>query len=1168
MKSPSRISDVFVVLLLFCGSLRAQTQVDFQQSTAAIDSLVDAGDYDKGRSELYTLIGALHNTSLEREDSVQVYFVSKLAFMNFRLHAMDSAVAQGKREVALRSKMHGPGDMQTLASRHNLGVYFLSMGLADSAKRVLLKTIQLHNEHYTNASQVLLVTLDDLAYAYGDLNLPDSAVYFYKQLLDNFNTPESKTSFYLHVIDNYSALLISNGRFEEAASFYPELLKYKEGSEDYLSFLRDYYNVFVNAKDYAQALGASESILDFCKGDADQCHSGDISVRTFQLNSARLNMLLARYNEAYPLYQRVLAESDGDRYEHIVVLLESAEAAGRLNRKGDQLKQLSDALELHRSYGLTDSSTFSSTVFQLGSLYTGMGKFDMAETIFEQYIQDLQKDDNADPVELARAYQSLGNQRFLLQNYRDADRYFNMARALLDQNRKGGAKRGREYASVLNSLGALNEALANHEQAEKYYREAFAIVSGREEQADALKSALATNLANLLMKIRPGDPAIDSLLDQALALQESLTGRQHPAFANLLGNRAMHRQKQGSVKEAESDYVEALDILGRTVGKDHPDYLNHATNLAMLYEESGRYDAAVQYLLDVRTRYEQNYSYETPGFLRVINNLAKVYTELKKYDEAEVLLLNLADKQVEEIEQSFTYLSESEKQKFVEEKRKFLDNFKRYVISRISEDPASVSDAVLTKWYNLELATKGILLNSTRRVRDQIFASGDQELVNLFSRWTLIRKEIATLRSLKSSWVEQNEGLLDSLTTQIDVVEKELSRKSATFASSFQYAASTFDDVRNSLQPGEAAIEIVKTELDSGSVYSALLVMNKLDAPQIVFLGDGEALEKKGFLFYRNSIKFKLDDVASFGLFWSRIHSVLRENGITRVYYAPDGVYHSVSLATLYDPQAKDYLVDEYEIVQLTSTRELVQAAGKNPTRLQDLSFLLVGRPRYNLDETSLPPTDDSRQLIDIRNLGDLPGTEEEVSTIGKIFDQNGIRHEILLHENATEEKVKQALDFQVVHIATHGFFLDQTGKQGGLDPMLYSGLLLAGVSNNHTGEDSGADGILTAYEIMNLDYSGLRIVVLSACETGLGEVAAGEGIYGLQRAFLAAGANVIVMSLWKVEDEATKELMIELYKGLLKTGNIREAFNDARKRIRRKFKDPVSWGGFVMVGI
>ena len=188
------------------------------------------------------------------------------------------------------------------------------------------------------------------------------------------------------------------------------------------------------------------------------------------------------------------------------------------------------------------------------------------------------------------------------------------------------------------------------------------------------------------------------------------------------------------------------------------------------------------------------------------------------------------------------------------------------------------------------------------------------------------------------------------------------------------------------------------------------------------------------------------------------------------------------------------------------------------------------------------------------------------------------------LQAEATEGAIKKIQNPQILHIATHGFFLEDIDENGGdvngmqakiakENPLLRSGLMLAGsaaIARDSMVDNTTEDGILTAYEAANLNLAKTDLVVLSACETGLGEVYTGQGVYGLQRAFMVAGAKSVIMSLWQVDDFATQELMSNFYREWLKdpsSENRQKAFHTAQLKLKEKFPNPYYWGAFVMVG-
>jgi CHAT domain-containing protein len=211
-----------------------------------------------------------------------------------------------------------------------------------------------------------------------------------------------------------------------------------------------------------------------------------------------------------------------------------------------------------------------------------------------------------------------------------------------------------------------------------------------------------------------------------------------------------------------------------------------------------------------------------------------------------------------------------------------------------------------------------------------------------------------------------------------------------------------------------------------------------------------------------------------------------------------------------------------------------------------------------------------------------LPGTEKEISQLQFMLKQKGWATKEYVEKTATEERIKELNSPKVFHVATHGFYKpamqttgdnDLEGNEAKLtqNPLMRTGLLLTGAGDLLGKTDFNyniENGILTAYEAMNLNLDKTDLVVLSACETGLGQLEAGEGVYGLQRAFLVAGAKVLIMSMFKVDDDATQKLMLKFYQKWLNTGNVRQSFMDAKKELRVEYPEPIYWGAFIMIGL
>jgi CHAT domain-containing protein len=333
-------------------------------------------------------------------------------------------------------------------------------------------------------------------------------------------------------------------------------------------------------------------------------------------------------------------------------------------------------------------------------------------------------------------------------------------------------------------------------------------------------------------------------------------------------------------------------------------------------------------------------------------------------------------------------------------------------------------------------------------------------------------------------------------------------------------------------------------------------------------------------------------------MFWKPLEKSLA--GSQRIYLSPDGIWNEISLGII--PTPRGLLVERYDLRIVSSTRDLL----RKPTRQKSNYAVLVGDPAFTITDAeeraaairtqkTVEPTKllvasvgDGMRSRDSRgqHLSSLPGTRLELRRVGSILKRNHWRVEVYTGQNARVETVKRVEGPRVLHLATHGFFLldQERHKRGFLDdiatgseePMLRSGLYFAGANRSQSRKSVAPDlndGILTAYEASELNLEGTELVVLSACETGLGEFKNGEGVLGLRRAFQEAGAESVLMSQWSVPDRETQELMEFFYKhwlsGQEKPVALRLAQIELRKTVKARYgqDQPFYWGGFVLVG-
>jgi CHAT domain-containing protein len=551
-----------------------------------------------------------------------------------------------------------------------------------------------------------------------------------------------------------------------------------------------------------------------------------------------------------------------------------------------------------------------------------------------------------------------------------------------------------------------------------------------------------------------------------------------------------------------------------------------------------------------------------PYFVQSQEDLAILHWKKNAWDKALPLYQEVMNKSIDFVNQYFPPMSEAEKTKYWDVLSPRFQRFYNFAIEASADNPAVIGDL-----YDYQIATKALLLSSTNKVKQAIFSSKNQALIKDYVAWLDQKETLARLYAYSKEELKIQEVNLDSMERAANTMERKLSSQSAAFSAGYSTQKIDYKQIQKLLNDTEAVVEIIHVRkfdqiLTKESKYAALILTKGSDMPKLVLMENGEQLDTRYSKFYRNAIQQRIEDEYSYDQYWATIEPALAGKKV--IYISPDGTYNQLNLNTLKKPGA-DYVINRYDLVIIGNSKDMIALKAKKAKVLKKNATLL-GFPDYGPGDIVV-----------------LPGTKIELDGVSKVLKASGYQVKQFMQKTATETNLKSIKGPTLMHIATHGYFLkdvENTGSAFGIslenandNPLLRSGLMLAGAGTTASGKrmpnlESNDNGILTAYEAMNLNLEGTDLIILSACETGLGDIKAGEGVYGLQRAFLVAGADALIMSLWKVDDAATQQLMQSFYSNWIKLGNKQKAFKQAQLQLMAKYKEPYYWGAFVMMGM
>ncbi|MDH5365610.1 MAG: CHAT domain-containing protein [Cyclobacteriaceae bacterium] len=1063
---------------------------------------------------------------------------------------------------------------------NNRAVNLQELGKAQEAE-LLLSSI---GKGELNQSGQDISSLNNLAALSQQRGDNKKAEELYKQAMEAIGNDNSYE--YAEVLENLAILYSTTDRLNDANEYLLKSNKiivsiYGDEHERYASTLRKQALVERQLHNYDK----SEEHYKRAYEITSKVNSGSLLSLQCANGLAVLYKELGRYNEADELFTTTVEKSKNLEHgnsKFYALILNNQAALKEIKGEHFQARNLlQESLKVSESIGNLASSTYLGTLENLSTIYIELGEYENARLILEKSKSIIEEKHGKKSPSYAANILNFGRLEQAMGEYPIAEPHFKEAMELSRQN---FGNQHPEYARSLNAMALFYQLLGNIVDAEPLLLECASIYENTYGKMHPEYITTIENLSSLYQMKGENDKAMP-LLQEALKMDALVYGDDHPVFATTLHNLASLYQTLDRFSEAEPLFVNALQIDERVHGKQHRSYANTLYNLGTLYQDLEKYkeaEGAYKEALEIRkVLLGENH----PDYAYSLYGLASLYHGTRRFDEAYTYYIQVIEKYMEQIDEYFPSMSEKEKSAFYSKIKPVFDAFYDFCIEYHFFEGRPSNQSPIAEMYNLQLSTKALLLNASNKVRNRILASGDQNLINNYRGWLDMKEKLVKYLNYTQDELANHDIHIDEIKFEANELEKKLSTQSYLFAKQFEKRRDSWEDVKNYLKENEAAIEIIRVNkkfIADSILYVGLIVTKNSDnEPDLIMLKEGNHLENRLFNYYRNAIKFSVGNEISYNNYWKDINAKLK--GVKRVYLSADGIYNKININTLWDPSTELSVIDELEIRFVSNTRELLESSISSQKVVNNAE--IFGFPDFNVgvDFESIAKNSLSRTTGYgfKKGISPLPGTKVEVENIEKMLIDNNWTNNVNTALDAHEEKFKSINSPRLLHIASHGFFMNDISFDDraqsfeinhndlNTNPLLRSGVLLTGSAKaiilNERG--TGEDGILTAYEAMNLNLDNTELVVLSACETGLGEVRNGEGVYGLQRSFIVAGAKNVIMSLWKVNDVTTQELMSGFYSRWLDGMDKFEAFKLAQLEIKDKYNDPYHWGAFVLLG-
>ncbi|NUQ24377.1 MAG: CHAT domain-containing protein [Saprospiraceae bacterium] len=858
---------------------------------------------------------------------------------------------------------------------------------------------------------------------------------------------------------------------------------------------------------------------------------------------------------------------------------------------------LSYSVQLEASLNGKQTPRYASRVNNLALISLQKGDYELTSELIGQSLQLIDQTKDS----LSREFLVINfNKGVLLVNtgqYEAVIKHCDYYLSLFDRN---GLRKHPLYYYFLNTKLTAWVQTGQFDQVEKYAKIILEELESQPELAGILGVLIREKLINSYLLTNQFEKGIP-IAYEALSILETTAGKNSFNYFIITSTLSHLLYYANRNEEAIAAGLTNMQNIKGVLGENTLPMLLQETVLAKAYARAGQFDEAVKFSqssVDHGIRvYGQNHS----QYISLLGSLVRMLDLSGNTAAADAHFAKLTELVQSNMTRLYGFFSEKEQLNYLAYSQANLEFMENYAARNVNRNPELA--ALL---FNNNAVLKGAQLDDSKNRRAWLLQNADSSSAVLQKEWTNIGQALAKQYSqVVEKRTIQDVHVLDSLETAFQQIQQRLSDGSADFRRAFANKKTGWSEVRNRLGKNEALVDFIKfntyhsdTDIWSDSImYAALIARRDWETPKLVMLFEEKELERR--LALANEPLGSAEDVISgiyspqlYRLIWQPLEKYFK--GAKTVWLCPEGLLHKVAFHSTPLPGG-DYAGFRYDLRNIGSPRDLLQDSPLYASELKDA--LVYGGIQYDIDDKQLSclseqtASQNSSGIAQARRSGAcneklsfLAKTRQESDHVATILHTNRIPVVAKQGCEASEDHFKAACNklqsLSLIHLPTHGKFcrppISNDGVTKGSDivanPLMYSSLALAGYNRKVAGlpmPQHLEDGELTAYEVSHFLLLETKLVVLSACVSGLGETQSTEGVFGLQRAFRLAGARHVLVSLWQVDDAATTLLMQYFYHNWLnKKMDARQALRAAQQKMQqsKEYDHPYYWAGFVFI--